>query len=77
MLKENNGTYEEMDITIEEVHAAISLMDVKSAPSPTEKNRWHYDFQGRRYHVPSACTISSANVGIKAVSQKDSNWTLK
>jgi len=50
VLKENNGTYEEMDITIEEVHAAISLMDVKSAPSPTEKNRWHYDFQGRRYH---------------------------
>jgi len=35
-LKENNATYEKMDITLEEVQAAISLMDVKSALSPTK-----------------------------------------
>jgi len=45
-VKENNATYEEIYIIIEEVQAAISLMDVKSAPSPTEKKFGIMIFKG-------------------------------
>ena len=36
-LRGNEGKYEEMDITVDEVEAAIKSPDVKSAPSPSEK----------------------------------------